>query len=264
MSINKECRICFEKELDNKFISPCLCDGTSKYIHKKCLKKWRMLAENKIAKKKCMECNAFYKIKKKYILENFFIDFLTFDINDYEKNRKMIFDFFYINLLIADITLISFLFSLENRIIFFNDKIFFNKNLNRNESEYFMINYAFWSFLLLLFSFLYFLKKINKKIRRKNVYYCLIAPPLIANFILSFHYIFFYLFIGFIGEAYCTYVYLEFLCSLFNCFFFSNIFYCHNNILKYMNEDLNPDIICNFIVLKEDIIEPRNIIINIS
>ena len=31
-----------------------------------------------------------------------------------------------------------------------------------------------------------------------------------------------------------------------------------------MNEDLNPDIICNFIVLKEDIIEPRNIIINIS
>ena len=38
----KECRICFEnnESQDNLFISPCLCDGTSKYVHSKCLEQW--------------------------------------------------------------------------------------------------------------------------------------------------------------------------------------------------------------------------------
>lgn len=40
------CRICFEEEtkdeadLDNKFVSPCSCKGSSKYVHVGCLKNW--------------------------------------------------------------------------------------------------------------------------------------------------------------------------------------------------------------------------------
>ena len=66
----KECRICFEIENNNNIlISPCLCDGTSKYIHKKCLVKWRKLCGNIIAKERCMECRAPYLIEYKYKIE---------------------------------------------------------------------------------------------------------------------------------------------------------------------------------------------------
>ena len=45
MSVDSsECRICFENEgIDNPFISPCLCKGTSKYVHLSCLMTWRQL-----------------------------------------------------------------------------------------------------------------------------------------------------------------------------------------------------------------------------
>jgi hypothetical protein len=63
----KECRICFEKEdIHNILISPCLCNGTSKYVHKKCIIKWRQLCESAEAKEKCMECRAPYLFTYEY------------------------------------------------------------------------------------------------------------------------------------------------------------------------------------------------------
>jgi len=42
LTMSNECRICFEPQtIDNIFIYPCACNGTSKYVHIKCLKKWR-------------------------------------------------------------------------------------------------------------------------------------------------------------------------------------------------------------------------------
>ena len=38
---NKICKICFEKETKlNPLISPCLCEGTIKFVHQSCLKNW--------------------------------------------------------------------------------------------------------------------------------------------------------------------------------------------------------------------------------
>ena len=47
----KECRICYENEKENKkkLISPCACNGTSKYIHHLCLEKWRNKNKNQEA-----------------------------------------------------------------------------------------------------------------------------------------------------------------------------------------------------------------------
>ena len=49
----KECRICFEnnESQDNLFISPCLCDGTSKYVHSKCLEQWINTTNNSLPKR---------------------------------------------------------------------------------------------------------------------------------------------------------------------------------------------------------------------
>ena len=55
--IEKECRICFEKSYNNDlFINPCLCSGTSKWVHKECINTWRNMNKNKEPYKKCMEC----------------------------------------------------------------------------------------------------------------------------------------------------------------------------------------------------------------
>ena len=68
--IANECRICFETEKpDDPFIQPCACKGTSKYIHESCLNTWRKTAENREARKRCMECGDKYIIAKLYPLE---------------------------------------------------------------------------------------------------------------------------------------------------------------------------------------------------
>lgn len=61
--IEKTCRICLEINNPNNMINPCKCNGTSKYVHKKCLQQWISQTDNFIAKYKCMECNHQYKYK---------------------------------------------------------------------------------------------------------------------------------------------------------------------------------------------------------
>ena len=53
------CRICFEPaDKDNKLINPCLCTGTSKFVHEKCLQQWRNSADINTPDRRieCMEC----------------------------------------------------------------------------------------------------------------------------------------------------------------------------------------------------------------
>ncbi len=57
------CRICFDSEPINQLIKPCDCDGSSKFVHRQCLKKWIRLASNREAANRCMECRKEY-IKK--------------------------------------------------------------------------------------------------------------------------------------------------------------------------------------------------------
>lgn len=58
-----QCRICLEEEDDlDSLISPCKCSGTSKYVHKTCLHRWRYQDVNSTAFYKCMECNEEYII----------------------------------------------------------------------------------------------------------------------------------------------------------------------------------------------------------
>ena len=40
-----ECRICFDQFDDDELISPCRCKGTSKWVHRGCLNKWRTITQ---------------------------------------------------------------------------------------------------------------------------------------------------------------------------------------------------------------------------
>ena len=58
-----QCRICLEEENDlDSLISPCRCSGTSKYVHKTCLQRWRYQDVNSQGFYRCMECNEEYII----------------------------------------------------------------------------------------------------------------------------------------------------------------------------------------------------------
>jgi hypothetical protein len=64
-SQEKLCRICLESEIDDsdEFINPCLCSGTSKWVHTKCLDEWRATSLNPDAFTVCMTCNYTYKME---------------------------------------------------------------------------------------------------------------------------------------------------------------------------------------------------------
>ena len=55
-----QCRICLDEGVRNDFIAPCNCSGTSKWVHRDCLNKWRSAREDR-AFTKCNECSFEYK-----------------------------------------------------------------------------------------------------------------------------------------------------------------------------------------------------------
>ena len=73
-----QCRICLEEETNLELlISPCRCSGTSKYVHRECLRRWRYQDINAPGFSKCMECNEEYIILNSNDIEseNIFIIF---------------------------------------------------------------------------------------------------------------------------------------------------------------------------------------------
>lgn len=64
LEINEErkmCRICFEEEREFEMFTPCLCRGSSRYVHRGCLNQWLEVTENEDARKKCLECRYEYR-----------------------------------------------------------------------------------------------------------------------------------------------------------------------------------------------------------
>ncbi len=79
----KECRICFDDEKNDEFIAPCLCSGTSKYVHISCLEKWRELNKYRPAYDKCMECHFEYKLKKEHQEETLYFNSSYYKLNTF-------------------------------------------------------------------------------------------------------------------------------------------------------------------------------------
>ena len=52
----RECRICLSADDQDDLISPCLCSGTSKWVHRACLDRWRAVKHQTSAFTHCTEC----------------------------------------------------------------------------------------------------------------------------------------------------------------------------------------------------------------
>ena len=58
------CRICYEKDKKNDLlIIPCKCEGTIKYVHQSCIKKWIINSNNYLDNPSCEICKSKFLIK---------------------------------------------------------------------------------------------------------------------------------------------------------------------------------------------------------
>jgi len=60
----KMCRICLMGEDEGRFISPCKCSGTMKYVHSHCLEKWRTTSSNPKSFFQCDQCKFKYHFRR--------------------------------------------------------------------------------------------------------------------------------------------------------------------------------------------------------
>lgn len=62
-----ECRFCFDPAaVGDPLIAPCLCSGSSKYVHHRCLQRWRLMNYERDPFVRCMECRAPYRIRYRW------------------------------------------------------------------------------------------------------------------------------------------------------------------------------------------------------
>jgi hypothetical protein len=59
------CRICLES--NGPLFSPCLCNGTMKYVHEDCLETWHKKSINVLSHTRCEQCKYTYRFKSNYL-----------------------------------------------------------------------------------------------------------------------------------------------------------------------------------------------------
>lgn len=107
-----ECRICLEEDEEENLISPCLCRGTTKYIHEKCLNEWRTLSENTDNQTICPQCKFEYVLEEREIVLDNNITFKLIKLFGNSFSKLIFFNFFILGLM-------SYIFFLLNNLNFY-------------------------------------------------------------------------------------------------------------------------------------------------
>jgi hypothetical protein len=254
-----ECRICFELEtLDDPFIYPCNCKGTSKYVHKSCLNSWRTLNTDNEAFNICMECRGEYDIINEFPKENIKLFFCC---------KKMI-QSYCINYLISS-TLGTFIWIIED---YNNDYIFLKFMSGNFENDTKLISiikqdsiapqifyFSFAIFIQNIVFYLFFLFKVNQNIHRKKIYFKKMRETLVVCISITFSFlIFFYILKD------------NFPILLLNIISFFSVveplngyllLKNHNKVVKWLNDN-NPETLRNYQVHNPSYGLENNVVIN--
>ena len=227
------CRICLDDENTRNLISPCRCNGTSKYVHYKCLEEWRVNNPNPDAQVKCMECNTEYKIVNKYPIETFNVD--------YKKTilfKTLLHPFFFILPMIGIFIGIEYLThyqtsELLDSIVFTNITYIIHHNIFEYISYYYTLSSSFCYITFYLVFLLVFFLEVKRK--------CKYATHVILGYLVSL----------FVNSGY---IYLYFIFSFnIHYYFVAGIFspviyyytflwflkYFHNDMINKLNNHYN-------------------------
>ena len=240
----RECRICFEKEPYN-FINPCLCDGTSKWVHICCLNQWREINRDKEAYKICMECKYEYDFKLEYKKEK-----RLYKNNWINKNKVA-----YLLLLYFFTIPLSFTFETVDyydniliKILCFNNTYCINNSKKYYDHETILKNFIYHSAILTIYSnifiFGFCVHSLNNKIRKK-LYFNLMKKRMICIFISLNNLFYSYFPFTELGVPVAYFIF-QFLFLMHNLFLTIDIFKTHHKIVRVMNTKFNSRIILNY------------------
>ena len=224
----RQCRICLES--GGTLISPCLCNGTSKYVHYECLEKWRYTTDNEEAKIKCMECNAKYIVVNKHKKE---IMFINREKNFVLKHRIIQ---FFLGMVVVFCNL-AIDFSIGKPSLKFLNYMYPSNitTIVQENTVNILLYYNLYGFSLLYFLvFLFFTIVQLAFIYQKLKYFKKTSFILFTCLILSCSYIYYY-FIFLFNEY--LYLYFGLLVPLFNIFLFDVLVVKHNNTIKDLNKN---------------------------
>ena len=263
-----ECRICFEQETeDDKFISPCMCKGTSKYVHYSCLTTWRNFNRDSEAWNKCMECGEYYTLRYKYPIENtkIFTDI---------KNPAGIYFFQYI--IAISFGSVIWLVDVHNNYLAIK-MLNFNQTLpqpslldyvkdDELSPQIFYFSYAM--FLESMLYYLYFCYKIYKNVNRKKLYFNKIYSCFTFCTLFSFQFIIWYYMLVFNDQPIIFLNVASFI-SMLEPFIYYTLVKRHRKVILEMNEEYNEEEILSYVEnpllghdnIFENELELRNIII---
>jgi len=247
--IEKECRICLEKEKIDEFINPCLCMGTSKWVHINCLDKWRQININSKPYYQCMECNYKYKFTSIVVLETYKTNRnLNIIVNIVIYLASFVFGYLFY--------LLDYLNQLDIiKILSYNNNNLINTTniLLSNDTYCFLIYYntltlSFYFNVQILFFFIYTLSKIN----RKRLYLYLMGKKYLFN-VLCFNYIYYlYAFFGMNGFLETYYI----ISPLMHIFLFRlqiTLYKKHDKVIDNMNTKYNNQKLLNYDEISEDV-----------
>ena len=232
-----QCRICFEiEQFDDPLLHPCLCNGTSKFVHKYCLQKWRKMNYNKPPFFKCMECNFRYIIKYSTHREFFFYSSRNLHaLNSILKTLVMNILMFCVSLFLQTIMI-----ELKYNPIYLID----NKptssflKISNGETLYGHIYYySFTIFLLSAISHISFLISTFRVINKKK-YWNKMIMRFILHYIFSLQFIWvYYICKAEHNSSPKTFLNFEILYNLVHFNMFGKLLLAHNKILIDINSD---------------------------
>jgi len=236
-----ECRICYEEDEEDKFIWPCACNGTQKFVHADCLDKWRKVNINRIAFLQCPECKQWYNIGKTFLRETLTFSF-EFPVTSFEVFGIVFFNFG-VMFFSGVIKTIDKLFRIPEAMSLGGGAPLI-KILKESEALSYCYYYSFSTFIttILVYSILFFTIQYN--IRYKMRYWKYAIVPYFSTMVFNYHYYYFYLLI--LANSPEMYIYFTGLCSLFNLFFILFFLHTHDDIIKNLNTVKNEDIIINY------------------
>lgn len=236
-----ECRICLESGDVNDLISPCNCNGSSQWVHSKCLQEWRNQNVNPNSRNQCEICLFTYIITYEGTKETFFIKKMYYTSSFFE---------FFFSLFITFV-LGHVAYIIDSNL---NFKSFKDLNLEYMHIQFHENNdkWFIWIYYQGLVSFILnvaFYTIINlmsyHKIHRKKHYFYKMAIQNIITFIYSFNFLILIL----ISELTKSPGILSFWSPLFVSFHISIMtafIENHNKLLNSMNEILGEGVINSF------------------
>ena len=233
-----QCRICLEDASFNELIAPCMCNGTSKYVHNTCLSRWRVSTPRAFSR--CYECNFRYLLHFQYPMEKF-----KFNIQTLSDNfGKYMFTLMLI--------LISTLFMRNvGKALHYPSLAILNFELPHNRTEllevikedqingvcyYFSLN----NFTSSIFCYTLFIFATIFKIRRICLYWRMIASDFLVRVFLAYHFLWLYWLLGSISKsAFELFVVTDAGMSLFNLAILISLLNTHDIIVMRMNTKFN-------------------------